>query len=72
MSTKRVIIPELEESILKFVPKVGWTEKELQAVRDYYGLVPTRHLAAYLHRSKSAVNCKAEEMGIRFGKTNKV
>lgn len=45
-----------------------WTAEELEYIRQHYGKMPTRELAAVLGRTPASVKSKANYIGIAYTK----
>jgi hypothetical protein len=60
-----IVIPELEEAMKTYRPRGLWTEEDINAVKTYYGKVPTALLAATIHRTVASINKYAENHGIK-------
>jgi len=62
--SEEIIIPELEESE---PPIRYWTEREEAILRKYYGKADPKKIAETLGRTKTAIQNKAQNMGLRYG-----
>ena len=62
--TEEIIIPELEES----QPSTRfWTPYEEEVLKKYYGKADPKKIAETLGRTKTAIQNKAQNMGLRYG-----
>ena len=68
MTTRRIVIPELEAA-----PAQGrqfWSQEDKMIVAAYYGVKETDALARYLDRSLASIQFMARVLGISFSSTD--
>jgi len=67
MTTRRIVIPELEAAPAQ--PRQYWSQQDKMVVAAYYGVKETDALARYLDRSLASIQFMARVLGISFSST---